>query len=208
MSLVGARDMSIIETPPQERFPVQTYVIENNDVIIRDAIKREVRRGGQVYFIYNRIESIGKMYLHLSSMLPDIRIGVAHGQMTEEELERAMLNFYEGKYDMLIATSIIENGLDVPNANTIIIFNADNFGLSQLYQMRGRVGRSKQMAFAYFIYQKDKILSETAEKKTAGDKRIRRTRFRFQNCHARPGNPRRRRPSRRTAARPYIERRL
>ena len=121
MSLVGARDMSIIETPPQERFPVQTYVIENNDVIIRDAIKREVRRGGQVYFIYNRIESIGKMYLHLSSMLPDIRIGIAHGQMTEEELERAMLNFYEGKYDMLIATSIIENGLDVPNANTIII---------------------------------------------------------------------------------------
>lgn len=165
MSLVGARDMSIIETPPQERFPVQTYVIENNDMIIRDAIKREVRRGGQVYFIYNRIESIGKMYLHLSSMLPDVRIGVAHGQMTEEELERAMLNFYEGKYDMLIATSIIENGLDVPNANTIIIYNADNFGLSQLYQMRGRVGRSKQMAFAYFIYQKDKILSETAEKR-------------------------------------------
>ena len=165
MSLVGARDMSIIETPPQERFPVQTYVIENNDVIIRDAIKREVRRGGQVYFIYNRIETIEKMYLHLSSMLPDIKIGVAHGQMSEEELERAMLNFYEGKYDVLVATSIIENGLDVPNANTIIIYNADNFGLSQLYQMRGRVGRSKQMAFAYFIYQKDKILSETAEKR-------------------------------------------
>lgn len=165
MSLVGARDMSIIETPPQERFPVQTYVIENNDVIIRDAIKREVRRGGQVYFIYNRIETIDKMYLHLSSMLPDVKIGVAHGQMSEEELERAMLNFYEGKFDVLIATSIIENGLDVPNANTIIIYNADNFGLSQLYQMRGRVGRSKQMAFAYFIYQKDKILSETAEKR-------------------------------------------
>lgn len=165
MSLVGARDMSIIETPPQERFPVQTYVIENNDTIIRDAIKREVRRGGQVYFIYNRIETIDKMYLHLSAMLPDVKMGIAHGQMGEEELERAMLNFYEGKYDVLIATSIIENGLDVPNANTIIIYNADNFGLSQLYQMRGRVGRSKQMAFAYFIYQKDKILSETAEKR-------------------------------------------
>lgn len=165
MSLVGARDMSVIETPPQERFPVQTYVIENNDTIIRDAIKREVRRGGQVYFIYNRVESIENMYLHLLSMLPDVRIGIAHGQMSEEELERAMLNFYEGKYDILLATSIIENGLDVSNANTIIIYDADYFGLSQLYQMRGRVGRSKQMAFAYFIYQKDKILSETAEKR-------------------------------------------
>lgn len=165
MSLVGARDMSVIETPPQERFPVQTYVIENNDMIIKDAIKREIRRGGQVYFIYNRVESIENMYLHLTAMLPDIKIGIAHGQMGEEELERAMLNFYEGKYDILLATSIIENGLDVSNANTIIIYDADYFGLSQLYQMRGRVGRSKQMAFAYFIYQKDKILSETAEKR-------------------------------------------
>ena len=165
MSLVGARDMSVIETPPQERFPVQTYVIENNDMIIKDAIKREIRRGGQVYFIYNRVETIDKMYLHLLSMLPDVKIGIAHGQMSEEELERAMLNFYEGKYDILLATSIIENGLDVSNANTIIIYDADYFGLSQLYQMRGRVGRSKQMAFAYFIYQKDKILSEMAEKR-------------------------------------------
>lgn len=165
MSLVGARDMSVIETPPQERFPVQTYVIENNDMIIKDAIKREVRRGGQVYFIYNRVETIDKMYLHLLSMLPDVKIGIAHGQMSEEELERAMLNFYEGKYDILLTTSIIENGLDVSNANTIIIYDADYFGLSQLYQMRGRVGRSKQMAFAYFIYQKDKILSEMAEKR-------------------------------------------
>ena len=165
MSLVGARDMSVIETPPQERFPVQTYVIENNDVIIRDAIRRELRRGGQVYFIYNRVETIEKMYLHLSAMFPDAKIGIAHGQMTEGELERAMLNFYEGKNDILLATSIIENGLDVSNANTIIIYNADFFGLSQLYQMRGRVGRSNQMAFAYFIYQKDKVLSETAEKR-------------------------------------------
>lgn len=165
MSLVGARDMSVIETPPEERFPVQTYVIENNDTIIREAIQREVRRGGQVYFIYNRIETIDRMYLHLSAMLPDLRIGVAHGQMSEEQLELAMLNFYEGKNDLLLATSIIENGLDVSNANTIIIYNADYFGLSQLYQMRGRVGRSKQMAFAYFIYQKDKVLSELAEKR-------------------------------------------
>lgn len=165
MSLVGARDMSVIETPPQERFPVQTYVIENNDVIIRDAIRRELRRGGQVYFIYNRVETIEKMYLNLAAMFPDAKIGIAHGQMSENELERAMLNFYEGKNDILLATSIIENGLDVPNANTIIIYNADYFGLSQLYQMRGRVGRSKELAFAYFIYQKDKVLSETAEKR-------------------------------------------
>lgn len=165
MSLVGARDMSVIETPPQERFPIQTYVIENNDTIIRDAIIREIRRGGQIYFIYNRVETIEKMFLHLSALVPEAKICIAHGQMTEEELERSMLNFYEGKYDVLLATSIVENGLDVSNANTIIIYNADFFGLSQLYQMRGRVGRSTKMAFAYFIYQKDKILSETAEKR-------------------------------------------
>lgn len=165
MSLVGARDMSIIETPPQERFPAQTYVVENNDTIIRDALKRELRRGGQAYFIYNRVDNMEKMYLHLSSMLPDARIVIAHGQMNEEALESAMLKFYEGNADILLASSIVENGLDVPNANTIIIYDADYFGLSQLYQMRGRVGRSKKMSFAYFIYQKDKILSEIAEKR-------------------------------------------
>ena len=165
MSLVGARDMSIIETPPKERFSIQTYVIENNDMIIRDAIKREMRRGGQVYFIYNRIETIDKMYLKLTDMLPDAKIKVAHGQMPENLLEKAMMDFYEGKYDILLATSIIENGLDIANANTIIIYDADRFGLSQLYQMRGRVGRSKNMAFAYFVYQRDKVLTETAEKR-------------------------------------------
>lgn len=165
MSLVGARDMSIIETPPEERFPVQTYVVENNDAIIRDAIKREIKRGGQVYFVYNRVETIDKMRAHLADMLPDIKIQTAHGQMPEEILEQVMLDFYEGEYDMLVATSIIENGLDVANANTIIIYDADRFGLSQLYQMRGRVGRSNQLAFAYFIYQADKVLTEVAEKR-------------------------------------------
>lgn len=165
MSLVGARDMSVIETPPEERFPVQTYVVENNDSIIRDAVRRELKRGGQVYFVYNRVETIDKMRAHLAEMLPDARIQTAHGQMPEELLEQVMVDFYEGKYDILVATSIIENGLDVANANTIIVYDADRFGLSQLYQMRGRVGRSTHMAFAYFTYQADKVLTEVAEKR-------------------------------------------
>ena len=165
MSLVGARDMSIIETPPAERFPVQTYVVENNDAVISGAIKREIKRGGQVYFVYNRVDTIDRMRDHLQDLVPDARIMTAHGQMPEEMLEQVMMDFYEGRYDILLATSIVENGLDVANANTIIVYNADHFGLSQLYQMRGRVGRSHHMAFAYFVYQADKILTETAEKR-------------------------------------------
>ena len=165
MSLVGARDMSIIETPPAERFPVQTYVVENNDAVIANAIKRELKRGGQVYFVYNRVDTIDRMRDHIQQLVPDARIQTAHGQMPEEMLERVMMDFYEGDYDILLATSIVENGLDVANANTIIVYNADHFGLSQLYQMRGRVGRSHHMAFAYFVYQADKILTETAEKR-------------------------------------------
>ncbi|SFL88944.1 transcription-repair coupling factor [Pelosinus propionicus] len=165
MSLVGARDMSIIETPPEERFPVQSYVVEYNEEVMRDAIKRELKRGGQVYFVYNRVQSIDKMHRRLADMLPDAKIRVAHGQMPEEMLEQAMLDFYEGTDDVLLCTSIIENGLDVPNANTIIVYDADHFGLSQLYQMRGRVGRSHRMAFAYFTYRQDKVLTEVAEKR-------------------------------------------
>jgi transcription-repair coupling factor (superfamily II helicase) len=165
MSLVGARDMSIIETPPEERFPVQSYVVEYNEEVMRDAIKRELKRGGQVYFVYNRVQTIDKMHRRLSEMLPDAKIRVAHGQMPEEILEQAMLDFYEGNDDVLLCTSIIENGLDVPNANTIIVYDADRFGLSQLYQMRGRVGRSHRMAFAYFTYRQDKVLTEVAEKR-------------------------------------------
>lgn len=165
MSLVGARDMSIIETPPEERFPVQSYVVEYNEEVMRDAIKKEIKRGGQVYFVYNRVQTIDKMYRRLSEMLPDAKIRVAHGQMPEELLEQTMLDFYEGNDDVLLCTSIIENGLDVPNANTIIVYDADRFGLSQLYQMRGRVGRSHRMAFAYFTYRQDKVLTEVAEKR-------------------------------------------
>ena len=165
MSLAGARDMSIIETPPADRLPVQSYVVESSDAMIRGAIERELARGGQVYFIYNRVESIDRMREHLVRLVPKARIASAHGQMNEDILEQVMMDFYEGHYDILLATSIIENGIDVANANTIIIYDADRFGLSQLYQMRGRVGRSAKMAFAYFTYRRDKVLSETAEKR-------------------------------------------
>lgn len=165
MSLAGARDMSIITSPPQERFPVQTYVVECSNGIIRNAIHRELKRGGQVYFVYNRVETIEHMKLRLEEIVPDAVVQIAHGQMPEAQLERVMLEFYEGKYDILLATSIIESGLDIANANTIIIYDADRFGLAQLYQMRGRVGRSSHLAYAYLLYQQNKVLSETAEKR-------------------------------------------
>ncbi|MBP2653220.1 MAG: transcription-repair coupling factor [Firmicutes bacterium] len=165
MSLVGLRDMSIIETPPEDRLPVQTYVVEYREEIMCDAIRREVKRGGQVYFVYNRVQTIDRIAEHLAELMPDLKIKVAHGQMPEELLERSMVEFYEGHYDVLVCTSIIENGLDVPNANTIIVYDADRFGLSQLYQMRGRVGRSPRLAYAYFTYRQEKVLSEVAEKR-------------------------------------------
>lgn len=165
MSLVGARDMSIIETPPEDRLPVETYVVEYDQDIVREAIRREIRRGGQVYFVYNRVQNIESMAREIMTIMPDVRVGIAHGQMAEEQLEQVMLDFYEGRYDVLLCTTIIENGLDVPNANTLIVFDADHFGLAQLYQMRGRVGRSYRQAYAYLTYQPDKVLSEIAEKR-------------------------------------------
>lgn len=165
MSLVGARDMSVIETAPPDRFPVQTYVAEDSDSLLSSAIRRELKRGGQIYFVYNRVETIDRMRDRLQKIAPEARIMTAHGQMPEEMLESVMMDFFEGRYDILLATTIIENGLDVANANTIIIYDADKFGLSQLYQMRGRVGRSHHLAFAYFLYRRDKVLSETAEKR-------------------------------------------
>lgn len=165
MSLVSARDMSLITTPPAERFPVQTYVIEDDDEIISEAIRREIRRGGQVYFVYNRIETIDLMRERLSNLVPEAKIQTAHGQQSDNFLESVMMDFYEGAFNVLLSTTIIENGLDIPNANTIIIYDADYFGLAQLYQMRGRVGRSNQAAFAYFVHRKMKVLSETAEKR-------------------------------------------
>ncbi len=165
MSLVGARDMSLIETAPAERFPVQTYVIEDDDEIIAEAVQREIRRGGQVYFVYNRIETIDIMRKRLIELVPEAKIRTAHGQMSDDFLESVMMDFYEGAFNVLLTTTIIESGLDVANANTIIIYDADNFGLAQLYQMRGRVGRSHTMAFAYFVHRAEKILGENAEKR-------------------------------------------
>ena len=165
MSLVGVREMSVISTPPENRLPVQTYVVEYDMNLIADAIKRELARGGQVYFVYNRVASINHMGELLEQALPDLRYAIAHGQMTGRQIEEIMTDFYEGHYDVLLSTSIIETGLDIPNANTIIIYDADRLGLSQLYQMRGRVGRSRRRAYAYFMYRPDKMLSEAAEKR-------------------------------------------
>lgn len=165
MSLTGVRGISVIETPPEERYPVQTYVTEYNDQLIRDAIMREVNRGGQVFFVYNRVESIVEMAEYLRDLLPEVKIIVAHGQMGERELEQVMLDFMKGEAQILLATTIIETGIDIQNCNTIIIYDSDKMGLSQLYQLRGRVGRTNRIAYAYLTYKKDKILSEAAEKR-------------------------------------------
>lgn len=165
MSLVGVREMSVINTPPEDRLPVQTYVVEYDMKLIAEAIRREIQRGGQVYFVYNRVASIDHMGELLEAAMPELRFAIAHGQMAGTEMEAIMVDFYEGHYDLLLCTSIIETGLDIPNANTIIVYDADRLGLSQLYQMRGRVGRSRRRAYAYFLYRPDKMLSETAEKR-------------------------------------------
>lgn len=165
MSMLGVRDLSVIETPPENRFPIQTYVLEYNPVLVREAIEREMARGGQVFFLYNRVESIDKMARDIGMLVPEARVTFAHGQMNESELENVMFGFLEGEFDVLVSTTIIETGVDIPNVNTLIIYDADRMGLSQLYQLRGRVGRSNRVAYAYFTYKKDKVLSEVAEKR-------------------------------------------
>ncbi|MGM0838767.1 MAG: transcription-repair coupling factor [Bacillota bacterium] len=165
MSMLGVRDLSVIETPPENRFPVQTYVMEYNGNLVKEAIERELARGGQVYFLYNRVEDIERKADEISMLVPDARIVYAHGKMTENELESVMLQFMEGEAEVLVSTTIIETGVDIPNVNTLIVFDADRMGLSQLYQLRGRVGRSNRVAYAYFTYRKDKVLTEVAEKR-------------------------------------------
>lgn len=165
MSMLGVRDLSVIETPPENRFPIQTYVMEYNPILIREAIEREMARGGQVFFLYNRVENIDKVAREIGMLVGDARIAVAHGQMNETELENVIFGFLEGEFDVLVSTTIIETGVDIPNVNTLIVSNADRMGLSQLYQLRGRVGRSNRVAYAYFTYQKDKVLTEVAEKR-------------------------------------------
>ncbi|MFW5980250.1 MAG: transcription-repair coupling factor [Halanaerobiales bacterium] len=165
MALVGVRDMSVIETPPENRYPIRTYIREFNKDLIKETIRREMNREGQVYFVHNRVEDIDKKAAMISDLLPEARVAVAHGQMNENKLEKIMFDFYNKEYDVLVCTTIIENGLDIPNVNTIIINRAENMGLAQLYQLRGRVGRSNRVAYAYLLYQKDRVLSEVAEKR-------------------------------------------
>ncbi|MCL6639004.1 MAG: transcription-repair coupling factor [Firmicutes bacterium] len=167
MSLVDIRDTSILETPPENRYPVQTYVLEEDPVLIREAIRRELNRGGQVFFVYNRVMDLDRVVLWLKGLVPGARIAAAHGQMKEDELEQVMLDFINGEYDVLACTTIIENGLDIPNVNTLIVKEANMMGLAQLYQLRGRVGRSNRLAYAYLTFRKDRVLNESAEKRLA-----------------------------------------
>ena len=160
MSLSGIRNMSLIEEPPEDRYPVQTYVAEQDDDMIREAISREIDRGGQVYVVFNRVRGINQVASRIRSLLPDITVGVGHGQMKEETLENVLMDFVSGQTDVLVSTTIIESGMDIPNVNTMIVMDADRYGLSQLYQLRGRVGRSNRIAYAYLMYQKDKVLTE------------------------------------------------
>lgn len=156
MSMLGIRDLSVIETPPTNRYPVQTYVLETNPTIIRDAIRREMDRGGQVYYLYNKVDTIEQKVSELQELVPEASIGFVHGQMSEVRLENTLMDFIEGEYDILVTTTIIETGVDIPNANTLFIENADHMGLSTLYQLRGRVGRSNRIAYAYLMYRPDK----------------------------------------------------
>ena len=165
MSLIGIRDMSVLEEAPNERMPIQTYVMEYNDEMVREAITRELARDGQVYYVYNRVNDIADVAGRIQSLVPDANVAFAHGQMKERELEDIMYDFINGDIDVLVSTTIIETGLDIPNANTMIIQDADRFGLSQLYLLRGRVGRSNRMAYAFLLYQRDKLLKEVAEKR-------------------------------------------
>lgn len=165
MSMSGLRSLSLIETPPVDRYPIQTYVMEENIHIIKDAVYKELSRGGQIFILYNRVEDIEVKKLELERILPEAKIIYAHGQMNKVELENKMLDFIDHKYDILLCTTIIETGIDIPNVNTIIILNADCFGLSQLYQVRGRVGRSNKIAYAYLMYNPNKMLTETAIKR-------------------------------------------
>lgn len=167
MSLVGIRDLSVLEEPPVDRLPIQTYVMEFNEETVREAVNRELARGGQVYYVYNRVKSIEDMTARIQNLVPDANVVYAHGQMSERKLEQIMYDFVQGEIDILVSTTIIETGLDIPNVNTIIIHDAENFGLSQLYQLRGRVGRSNRTSYAFMLYQRNKLLKETAEKRLA-----------------------------------------
>lgn len=165
MAMVNIRDMSVISQPPEDRYPVQTYVMEQNEAVLADAIKKEIGRGGQVYYLYNRVSGIQGVARRISALVPEARVGMGHGKMKEEELENVMMDLLDGEINVLVCTTIIETGLDVPNVNTIIVENADKMGLAQLYQLRGRVGRSNRLAYAYLTYRRDKMITDVAQKR-------------------------------------------
>lgn len=170
MSLIGIRDMSVLEEAPSDRMPIQTYVMEYNEEMVREAIVRELSRNGQIYYVYNRVNNIADVAASIQALVPEAVVAFAHGQMQERELERIMYDFIDGEIDVLVSTTIIETGLDISNVNTMIVHDADNMGLSQLYQLRGRVGRSNRTAYAFFMYKRDKVLREVAEKRLAAIK--------------------------------------
>ena len=203
MSLVGIRDMSVIETPPKDRLAIQTNVVRFDQQVIAKAIRSELARGGQVYFVHNRVESIYAIGDLIQRLVPEAKIVVGHGQMGEDALERAMVDFMARKFDILLATTIVENGLDIPNVNTIIINRADRYGLSQLYQLRGRVGRSDRPAYAYLLIPPGNTLSPIARKRLAAIREFSDLGIRLPRGGAGPRDPRRGQPARRRAERPH-----
>ncbi len=165
MSLIGIRDMSVLEEPPVDRMPIQTFIVEQNDEIVREAINRELARNGQVFYVYNRVKNIEEVAAHIAELVPHAAVGCAHGQMSSRELEKIMYQFIQGELDVLVSTTIVETGLDISNVNTMLVHDADQLGLSQLYQLRGRVGRSNRTAYAFLMYRRNKVLKEVAEKR-------------------------------------------
>ena len=197
MGVAGIREMSTILTPPEERHPVLTFVGAYDEKQIAAAIRRELLRDGQVFFVHNRVASIGKVAARVAQLVPEARVAIAHGQMNEHALEKIMVDFWEKNYDVLVATTIVESGLDIPNANTLIVDRADAYGLSQLHQLRGRVGRARERAYAYFLFPPERA-ADRDRARTAGHGRpAHRDRRRPARGHERPGNPRRGQPARR-----------
>ena len=208
MSLAGLRDISVIETPPEGRRPVRTYVGEYDEALVRQALEREHARGGQAFYMHNRVETIDEVAERLRGICPELRFEVAHGQLEEPELETRMMSFLRGDADVLVCTSIIESGIDIPAANTLIVEHADHFGLSQLYQIRGRVGRSRERAYAYLLYDAAALAHAAGGAAAGRAVRLHRARLGLPGRDARPRAARRRQPARRRAVRPRRRARL
>ena len=201
MSLTGIRDISVIETPPRGRHEIRTYIGEYRDDLVRIAIEKELAREGQAFYLHNRVETIDRAAEHVRELAPSARMLVAHGQMHERALEKVMLAFLAGEADVLVTTSIIESGIDIPSANTLVVERADMLGLAQLYQIRGRIGRSDAHAYAYLLYPSEELLTSDAAARLHDAERPHRAGRRLQDRHGRPRDPRRRQPARRRAER-------